>query len=83
MPLYAFDGTWNDSRAPEEERNLNKDTNVHQFRLKYSGEHSYTDGVGSRFGFIGKIIGGLTGAGAEERIRDCLLYTSPSPRDRG
>ena len=27
MALYAFDGTWNDSSAPEDQRDTNKDTN--------------------------------------------------------
>lgn len=68
MALYAFDGTWNDSRAPDEERDLKKDTNVHRFRVLYDGNREYVDGVGSRFGFIGKMIGGLTGAGAQQRV---------------
>ena len=70
MALYAFDGTWNDSSAPEEQRDTNKDTNVHRFRVLYDGTTEYKDGVGSRYGFIGKMIGGLTGAGAEKRIEE-------------
>ena len=68
MALYAFDGTWNDSRAPEELRDIRKDTNVHRFRALYKGAAEYRDGVGSRFGFIGKLVGGLTGAGAQQRL---------------
>lgn len=68
MALYAFDGTWNDSRAPDDQRDLRKDTNVHRFRVLYSGKREYVDGVGSRFGFLGKVIGGLTGAGAQQRV---------------
>jgi hypothetical protein len=68
MALYAFDGTWNDSRAPDAERDFRKDTNVHRFRAVYDGDVSYIDGVGSRYGFFGKMIGGVTGAGAEKRI---------------
>ena len=68
MALYAFDGTWNDSRAPDDQRDLKKDTNVHRFRVLYSGKNEYVDGVGSRFGFFGKVIGGLTGAGAQQRV---------------
>ena len=70
MALYAFDGTWNDSSAPEGQRDTNKDTNVHRFRALYGGKAEYKDGVGSRYGFIGKLIGGLTGAGAEQRIEE-------------
>ncbi len=68
MALYAFDGTWNDSREPDELRDLKKDTNVHRFRVLYRDKVQYLDGVGSRFGMIGRIVGGLTGAGAENRI---------------
>lgn len=72
MALYAFDGTWNDSSAPEEQRDTRKDSNVHRFRVMYgkdTGDKTeYKDGVGTRYGFIGKLIGGLTGAGAEKRI---------------
>lgn len=70
MALYAFDGTWNDSRAPDDERDLKLDTNVHRFRVLYTGKREYVDGVGSRFGIIGKIFGGLTGAGAAQRVEE-------------
>jgi len=68
MALYAFDGTWNDSSAPDSERDLKKDTNVHRFRVLYSGNKSYEPGVGTRYGFFGKVIGGISGAGARPRI---------------
>jgi len=68
MALYAFDGTWNDSSAPEDQRDTRKDTNVHRFRTLYSGRTEYKDGVGTRYGVIGKLIGGVTGAGAQPRI---------------
>ena len=70
MALYAFDGTWNDSSIPESERNTNIDTNVHQFSVLYEGNTYYKDGVGTRYGMIGKLIGGLTGAGAQKRIEE-------------
>jgi hypothetical protein len=70
MALYAFDGTWNDSTAPDEQRDARKDTNVHRFRVLYDGKTEYVNGVGTRFGFIGKVVGGLTGAGAEQRIME-------------
>lgn len=70
MALYAFDGTWNDSSAPAPERNAAKDTNVHRFRERYQGEEHYMDGVGTRYGLIGKVVGGLTGAGADARVRE-------------
>ena len=60
MALYAFDGTWNDSRAPIEERDQKKDTNVHQCRMLYSKDVEYVDGVGSRRGFVGKYLGAVS-----------------------
>lgn len=71
MALYAFDGTWNDSSAPESQRDTNKDTNVHRFRMSYGDNHiHYVNGVGTRYGVIGKLIGGLTGAGAQKRVEE-------------
>jgi len=69
MSLYAFDGTWNDDEeAPE------LDTNVVRFLDFYDdGEgEKYVDGVGTRKGHFGKIIGGLTGAGGRTRIKEML-----------
>ena len=66
MALYAFDGTWNDSTTPDDR----KDTNVHRFRVKYAREVEYKDGVGTRYGFIGKVFGGAMGVGAGARIAE-------------
>jgi uncharacterized protein (DUF2235 family) len=68
MTLYAFDGTWNDSSMPVTLRDTNKDTNVHRFRTLYQGKKQYVNGVGTRYGIIGKLIGGVVGAGAQKRI---------------
>jgi len=70
MALYAFDGTWNDSRSPD--RNTALDTNVYRFHVVYDGNHKkhYLDGVGSRGGVFGKLIGGATGAGAGTRVME-------------
>lgn len=67
MALYAFDGTWNEDEADEA-----KDTNVVKFRDAYLGPVFYLEGVGTRLGFIGKILGGLTGAGGHIRIDEAL-----------
>ena len=67
MALYAFDGTWNEDEADEA-----KDTNVVRFRDAYQGNIFYLEGVGTRLGFIGKILGGLTGAGGYIRIDEAL-----------
>ncbi|MFM7920015.1 MAG: hypothetical protein ACKPJJ_07290, partial [Planctomycetaceae bacterium] len=66
MALYAFDGTWNDSSSPD--RNIAHDTNVKRFFDLCGGHKYYVDGVGSRGGFFGKLVGGATGAGAAKRV---------------
>ena len=55
MALYAFDGTLNDSSSPESERDLADDTNVHRFCQSYSEHVAYIAGVGTRYGFIGRL----------------------------
>lgn len=67
MALYAFDGTWN-----EDEIDGAKDTNVVKFRDAYTGRSFYLEGVGMRLGFVGKILGGLTGGGARIRIAEAM-----------
>ncbi len=67
MALYAFDGTWN-----EDEENEGKDTNVAKFFNAYQGNKFYLEGVGTRKGFIGKILGGVVGAGGRVRIRKAV-----------
>lgn len=69
MALYAFDGTWNE----DEEDNL-KDTNVLKFRDSMSTNTNvfYVEGVGTRGHLIGKVLGGLFGAGGRTRIREGL-----------
>jgi hypothetical protein len=84
MALYAFDGTWNDSTAPDGQRDLKLDTNVHRFRQLYPGKAEYVEGVGCRFGFLGKLVGGFTGAGTGSRIRELFenLKTNFANGDR-
>jgi len=67
VSLYAFDGTWN-----EDEVNEAKDTNVAKFRDAYTAQRFYLEGVGTRLGFIGKILGGVAGAGGRIRIREAM-----------
>lgn len=67
MALYAFDGTWN-TDSPDAEKN----TNVIKFREAYAGKVFYREGVGTRFGPFGKLIGGMTGAGGRERINEAM-----------
>ena len=67
MALYAFDGTWN-SDKPE----TAKDTNVVWFYNAHTGPKRYWSGVGTRFGILGKLAGGISGAGGHDRIREGL-----------
>lgn len=67
MALYAFDGTWNeDEDAPDQ------DTNVVAFRDIYNiqGPVEYREGVGTRFGALGRLMGGLFGIGGRSRIEE-------------
>jgi uncharacterized protein (DUF2235 family) len=64
MALYAFDGTWNTHH-----KNTEKDTNVIWFRNAYQGTQIYQNGVGTRFGAVGRVVGGIGGAGGRTRIR--------------
>jgi hypothetical protein len=65
MALYAFDGTWNEDEAAPE-----NDTNVVRFRDLYEGPVEYRTGVGTRYGAIGKALGGLFGMGGRSRIEE-------------
>ena len=78
MALYAFNGTWNAEKTdvlttPDNEYHTN--TNVLKFRDAYSGTNGYyTNGVGTRFGMIGRIFGGAFGVGGHDRINDALNH---------
>ncbi len=64
MSLYAFDGTWN-----TDEIDGVQDTNVVRFKELYTGNNAeYLEGVGTRFGKLGEILGGLFGSGGRTRI---------------
>src|ERR687891_651750 len=66
MALYAFDGTWNENRPDDK-----NDTNVVKFKEAYESENNfYVEGVGTRFGSIGRLFGGVFGAGGKERIEE-------------
>lgn len=67
MALYAFDGTWNKDEPDEGE-----DTNVVKFAESYTEETCYRPGVGTRFGKLGKLLGGVTGAGGKQRLNEML-----------
>jgi len=77
MALYAFDGTWNlrdgrdavDIVAPPEEqegrtRRDTAETNIHRLYEYYKdGRRFYFQGVGTRYGRTGRILGGAFGIG--------------------
>lgn len=65
MALYAFDGTWN-----EDEPDPSDDTNVLRFKRAYQGHAEYIEGVGTRFGAIGRVLGGVFGAGGKSRVHE-------------
>ena len=68
MALYAFDGTCN-----EDEKKDENETNVRKFLLAYEGanfEENYLAGVGTRFGLLGTMLGGVFGAGGKTRIEE-------------
>jgi len=68
MALIAFDGTWN-----KDESEVTQDTNVAHFRDEYDGgKVEYLKGVGTRFGWLGKLFGGGAGFGGEKRIGQAL-----------
>ncbi len=45
-----------------------RDTNVRWFHEAYEGKGFVKDGVGTRFGALGGIVGGMTGAGGRTRV---------------
>ena len=66
MALYAYDVT---SNIDEDEDD--KDTNVVQFSELYQAPKEdivYIEGVGARFGAIGKLLGELMGVGGRSRV---------------
>src|SRR5947209_3882245 len=72
MALYAFDGTWNSAKDDEDPQYTN--TNVFRFyqayRKRSKTDDFYLAGVGTRFDFIGKALGGVFGLGELVRINE-------------
>lgn len=72
MALYAFDGTWNNDEIDDE-----RETNVRRFRDAYAEPevvNHYAQGVGTKLGWFGKIVGGITGAGGWGRVIDARKH---------
>jgi hypothetical protein len=70
MALYAFDGTWNAAKDNDDPNHPN--TNVFRFYQAYhrtSGtDDYYVAGVGTRYGVLGKVLGGVFGLGELPRL---------------
>lgn len=71
MALYAFDGTWNENKPDDAE-----DTNVFKFKEAYQGNKFYVEGVGTRFGILGRVFGGIFGAGSRRLEFPIMMLTS-------
>lgn len=63
MALYAFDGT-----SKEDDVEDANDSNVVRFARAYRGRRVYRSGVGTRYGAVGKVLGGWMGLGLHQRI---------------
>jgi hypothetical protein len=81
MALFAFDGTWNQAKNDDDEY---RNTNVSRFFDAYhahtgGARDCYKAGVGTRLGVIGRIVGGVFGAGELVRLNEaydqlCLAW---------
>jgi uncharacterized protein (DUF2235 family) len=85
MALYAFDGTGqNDTNAGNDWAAVAGQTNIHRFFAAYKGYVSpdvtcdYVAGVGTRFGFAGKVFGDAWGAGWLSRINTAYKHVCGS-----
>ena len=67
MALYAFDGTWNKDHDAGE---YGLNTNVVRLKDLYAETKFFYVGIGTKHGFLGKLIGGAFGVGGQERIAE-------------
>ena len=71
MALYAFDGTLNkDEEDPKGDTNVVKFLEAYDKGAKNKNGSEYISGVGTRFGFFGKLLGGFAGVGGKKRIEE-------------
>jgi uncharacterized protein (DUF2235 family) len=78
VALYAFDGTNDDARDDgTDAAGVAQSTNVWKFYSAYDGmtsgagvKNRYVPGVGTRFGDVGKVVGGAFGVGWLDRVND-------------
>lgn len=82
MALYAFDGTWNNEKDAGQ---YDLNTNVVRFKDLYAGKKFFYQGVGTKHGLVGKLIGGAFGVGGQERTeeakRDLAQQLASGDRD--
>ena len=83
MALYAFDGTGNEDNEEDGE-----DTSVVKFSEAHkegpnSANDFYVAGVGTRFGWLGMILGGAFGAGGQERVNEGMEQLEANNPPRG
>jgi Uncharacterized alpha/beta hydrolase domain (DUF2235) len=78
MALFAFDGTNQDDRdSGSGWAAVSSDTNIYRFYSAYQGyvvgtcvNCDYVPGVGTRFGVLGRAIGGAFGVGWLDRVTE-------------
>lgn len=71
MALYAFDGTWNDAK---DAGTYGAHTNVVEFHKHYPESKRIFSGVGTRYSWLGKSLGGAFGVGGKARIQEATAY---------
>lgn len=76
MALFAFDGTWNTAKDGDDPQSRN--TNVVRFFRAYHGNSGtddvYIPGIGTRHETVGKIVGGVFGAGSHVRVDEAYAH---------
>ncbi|MPZ24713.1 MAG: hypothetical protein GEU28_14570, partial [Dehalococcoidia bacterium] len=76
MPLYAFNGTWNSEKTEDLQtsaRESDANTNVIRFRDAYDRPDTFCiNGVGTKLGLLGKVLGGAFGAGGFARLSEAM-----------
>jgi uncharacterized protein (DUF2235 family) len=75
MPLYAFDGTWNELRTDDLSTPIvetDHNTNVVRFAQAYADKSFHFNGIGTRAGRVGRAVGGAFGVGGRQRVADAL-----------
>jgi uncharacterized protein (DUF2235 family) len=76
VALFAFDGTWNDLKTddvstPEVESRFN--TNVVRFLQAHLDNKAFHfNGIGTRAGVVGRLVGGAFGVGGRSRVGEAF-----------